>query len=54
LVGDFIEVIRGKAQARTDARDSLESHLLAFAAEVSRHEKKVINMEIFRQQVEQM
>jgi hypothetical protein len=33
----------------TSARVSLESHLLCFAAEQSRHEKRVIDMHTYRE-----
>jgi hypothetical protein len=36
----------------TDARSSLESHLVAFAAEQARLEQKTINMPVFRSSVE--
>ena len=37
LIADFVDLVRnGSAQAKTMAQDSLESHMLAFAAEESR------------------
>lgn len=46
LMEAFIALMRGeKGQAVADARGSLESHLMAFAAEQSRTEGRVISME---------
>lgn len=43
LMADFIDLIKnGNAQAKTLAQDSLESHLIAFAAEKSRKNKQPI------------
>ena len=36
----------------SSARESLESHLMAFAAEASRHNQMVINMRDFRDEAE--
>ncbi|HSV86880.1 MAG TPA: Gfo/Idh/MocA family oxidoreductase [Levilinea sp.] len=48
LVSAFISSLRGKnEQAVTTARQSLESHLMAFAAERARLEKRTINGEEF-------
>jgi predicted dehydrogenase len=52
LVRCFIDAIRGDKPTLTDARTSLESHMMAFAAEKSRHEGIMIEMEVFRQQAE--
>jgi hypothetical protein len=52
LIQRFIEAFRNEAQGITDARDSLESHLIAFAAEKSRLDGTVIDMESFRQLAE--
>jgi predicted dehydrogenase len=44
LMHHFVQVMRGEVSPLTSARDSLESHLMAFAAEESRLENKTINM----------
>jgi hypothetical protein len=54
LVQGFLDVFRGDPEGLTDARDLLESHLMAFAAEKSRLDWIVIDMKSFRQQAEQM
>jgi hypothetical protein len=48
----FLRVLRGEEQALTDVRTSLESHLLAFAAEEARLSRQIIDMETFRAQAE--
>jgi predicted dehydrogenase len=50
LIDAFIDSIsnENKKQPLTNARESLESHLMAFAAEESRLNKNVIDMEQFR------
>ena len=46
LMAAFLESLRdGTGAARTTAREALESHLMAFAAEVSRLENKVVAMD---------
>ena len=51
IVRSFINTLKGQPDdSVTTARESLESHLLAFAAEESRQEKTVINMAEYRQQ----
>ena len=50
VVGSFVRAMRGESAALTSARASLESHLLAFAAEASRHQNIVIDMDEYRQQ----
>lgn len=47
LMHHFVQVMRGEVQPLTSARDSLESHLMAFAAEEARLEKKTIDMDQF-------
>lgn len=49
LLEDFVAVLRGeRPDAATDVAESLESHLLAFAAEESRHSRQVVEMAGFR------
>jgi predicted dehydrogenase len=49
IVRSFLNSIKGEPDASvTTARESLESHLLAFAAEESRLERVVIDMEEYR------
>ncbi len=50
----FLRVLRGEEKALTDVRASLESHLLAFAAEEARLNHQVIDMAAFRTQAEGM
>jgi predicted dehydrogenase len=52
VVRAFLRAVRGEAQALTSARASLESHLMAFAAEASRHSGAVVDMEQFRREAE--
>jgi len=53
IVRSFVNAIQGNPDdSITTARESLESHLLAFAAEESRLNKTVINMDEYRQRVE--
>lgn len=52
LIADFLAALRGEIPPLTTARASLESHLLAFAAEEARHNKTVINMQDFRARAE--
>lgn len=52
IVRSFLNTLRGAPDdSVTTARESLESHLLAFAAEESRLEKSVVNMDAFRARV---
>jgi predicted dehydrogenase len=53
-MGDFLAVLRGEREPLTSARASLESHLLAFAAEEARHTGSTVNMADFRTRAEQM
>jgi predicted dehydrogenase len=49
----FVRTLReGKSEPLTSARASLESHLLAFAAEQARVEGTIVDMAAYRQQVE--
>lgn len=50
--GAFLRVLRGEEQPLTDVRASLESHLLAFAAEEARLSREVIDMHEFRARAE--
>ncbi len=54
LMAAFVQALRGQSSAlRTSARDSLESHLMAFAAEESRlNGGRVIDMDEYRTRIE--
>ena len=52
LMADFLAALRGEIAPMTNARASLESHLLAFAAEEARLQRKVVEMEDFRSRAE--
>lgn len=52
LMADFLAAIRGEIPPLTSARASLESHLLAFAAEEARLQHSVIDMADFRARAE--
>lgn len=52
VVRSFVRALRGEERALTDARESLESHLLAFAAEEARLSGSIITMAGFRQRAE--
>ncbi len=52
IMHDFVRVLRGEQAALTTARVSLESHLLAFAAEDARLSGQVIAMDSYRAQAE--
>ena len=54
IMRSFIQAMHGEASALTTARESLESHLLAFAAEESRLSGVAVNMQQFRAQAERM
>ena len=49
LLHQFVEAMRGQHLPLTGARDSLESHLMAFAADRARLEKSVIDLRVFRE-----
>jgi hypothetical protein len=51
-VRSFVQAVRGETLPLTSARESLESHLLAFAAEQSRLEGEVVDMDVFRREAE--
>ncbi|KKO52372.1 hypothetical protein [Paenibacillus sp. DMB20] len=46
MVSDFVHLVRadGRLKGRTDAKHSLDSHLICFAAEEARLSDAVINM----------
>lgn len=52
ILRSFVRVMRGDEPALTTARESLESHLLAWAAEASRHGGIVVDMDDFRARAE--
>jgi predicted dehydrogenase len=54
IMADFVAVLRGEKAPLTDARTSLESHLLAFAAEEARLEHTVIEMTGFRRKADEI
>ncbi len=54
IVRSFVQALRGAAPPLTTARESLESHLLAFAAEESRLNGTVVDMPTFRQAAERL
>lgn len=47
IMRDFVRVVRGEAPGLTGAEVSLHSHLMAFAAEQARVERKVVSMNAF-------
>lgn len=53
VVRSFLRAVRGEGEALTTAREALESHLMAFAAEEARLNGTVVEMEDFRQRAEQ-
>jgi predicted dehydrogenase len=54
LMADFLAALRGEIPPLTNARASLESHLLAFAAEEARRNHSVIDMADFRAHAENL
>lgn len=54
IMADFVRVLRGEIAPLTTARVSLESHLLAFAAEEARLSGAVIDMAAYRAAAEQL
>ena len=54
IVGSFMRALAGDTTGTTSARESLESHLMCFAAEESRLDGTVIDMEQYRQSAEQL
>ena len=54
IMADFVRVLRGEIAPLTTARVSLESHLLAFAAEEARLSGQVIAMADYRARAEEL
>jgi hypothetical protein len=54
IMHDFLAAVRGESKPLTTARTSLESHLLAFAAEEARTSGEVIDMETYRARAEKL
>ncbi len=52
LMRSFVGVLAGREQPLTGARESLESHLLAFAAEEARAHSSVVEMKEYRSRAE--
>jgi predicted dehydrogenase len=53
IVRSFLNTVNGQPdESATTARESLESHLLAFAAEEARHSRTTVNMADFRARAE--
>jgi len=52
LMAAFVRAVRDRTQALTTGRESLESHLMAFAAEEARVNRSILYMEEFRRRSE--
>jgi predicted dehydrogenase len=52
LIDAFVTAVQGHSPPPTTARASLESHLMAFAADEARLKRSVIDVEAYRQQAE--
>ena len=52
LMAGFVRAVRQPSLARTSARESLESHLMAFAAEEARLNGTIVVMDEFRRRAE--
>ena len=52
VMAAFVEALRDPASAMTTARESLESHLMAFAAEEARVKGSLVSMDDFRRRAE--
>jgi hypothetical protein len=52
IMAAFVQALRNPGAAMTTARQSLESHLMAFAAEEARVEGSLLSMEEYRRRVE--
>ncbi len=53
-MADFIRAVRGEIAPLTSARTSLESHLLAFAAEEARTHGTIVDMPAFRTRADEV
>lgn len=51
VMNAFVAAVNGTAEAQNTAREALESHLMAFAAEEARVEGKLIDLSAYRQNV---
>lgn len=51
ILNDFVNAIRSGAESRSSARLSLQSHLMAFAAEEARLENTVVDLEEFEREL---
>ena len=53
LMKDIIGIIKDKSwdQARTSAEQSVDSHIMAFAAELSRNEKVIVDIEEYKKAI---
>ncbi len=51
VIREFLKAVRGEEKPLTSARESLESHFIAFAAEKSRLTGEVVEMENYRAQI---
>jgi len=53
IMEDFVKLVQadGVVEGRTSATTSVQSHLLAFAAEKARVEKRVINMQVYTEEI---
>jgi len=54
LIDAFVAAVQGHSPPPTTARASLESHLMAFAADEARLQRSIIDMEGYRQRAEAM
>ncbi|MCB0013579.1 MAG: hypothetical protein KDE34_16815, partial [Anaerolineales bacterium] len=54
IVASFLQALEGDTSGTTSARESLESHLMAFAAEESRLDGTVIDMAAYRAAAEEL
>ncbi|MFV0380220.1 MAG: Gfo/Idh/MocA family oxidoreductase [Anaerorhabdus sp.] len=51
FTSSFVNALNKKEDAKTSIHNSIESHLMAFAAEKSRIENRVVNMEEFKKEL---
>jgi predicted dehydrogenase len=52
IMEDFVQAMKMGREPTTGARESLECHFMAFAAEDSRHNDVVVNMQDYKEQAE--